>query len=145
MRTRSTIGLNLGTNWMPCNLSSYWGADQDRAKFAIRRAKAQEISARQDAIINADIRTRFCRKAMQTFMEAADAIMHIRGYRNLTREEDNRLDELLYYHRKYHDRYEYFFSKLDLSAVQEVSRHFWYYDPDTGDVVDDDTGKRYRV
>lgn len=145
MRNRTHIGLSLGQHFVPCNLSSYWGAEQDRADNAIRRAQSMESTRRHEALINSDIRTRFCRKVAQALLEAADAIMFIRGHRNLTREEHDRLDALLAQHRYYCARFDYFMSKLDRSAEAEISDHFWYYDEDTGEAVDEDTGIRYKV
>lgn len=145
MRNGSYIGLNLGSLFVPCNLSFYWGADQHRKDNAIRRAQKQESTRLYEAVINSDIHARFCRKAARVFMEEADAIMFIRRNRDLTREEFDRLNNLLAYHRYYQERFQYFLDKLDRSAEAEVTRHFWYYDDDTGEVVDDDTNKRYRV
>ena len=144
MRNGTYIGLSLGKHFVPCNPSSYWGAGQDRRDNAIRRAQSIATTEALETVINSDIRTRFCRKVARVFMEAADAIMFIRGHRSLTREENSRLDELLAYHRYYQERYCYFLDKLDRSAERELDRHFWYYDDDTGEVVDEDTGKRYR-
>lgn len=140
----SSIGLNLGLNWMPRNLSSYWCAEQDRKDSAIRRAKSEEQAKRYEALINSDLMTRFCRRVARKLMEAAHEIRVNSSGRPLTREEDKALDTLLAHHRYYYSRYEYFLSKLDQSAVREIHRHFWYYDEDTGEVVDDDTGIRYK-
>ena len=145
MKNGTYIGLSLGKNFVPCNLSSYWGADVDRKDNAIRRAQSIESTRRFEALINSDVMTRFSRRVMNTLMEAADAIMYQRGHRSLTRQEEQELDGLLAQHRKYYDRYQYFLSKLDRSAERELYQHFWYYDDDTDEVVDENTGERYRV
>lgn len=144
MKNGSYITLNLG-RFVPCNLSSYWGAEQDTTDFAIRRAQEQERTLRYEALINSDLRTRFCRKVARRLMQEADAIRSRRKERQLTREEFDALSNLLEKHRYYTARFEYFLSKLDRSAEADVSRHFWYYDPNTGEVVDEDTGKRYKA
>lgn len=144
MRNGSYITLNLG-RFVPCNLSSYWGAEQDTADFAIKRAQEQEKTRCYEALINSDLRTRFCRKVARRLMQEVDAIRSRRKERQLTREEFDALSTLLEKHRYYSERFQYFLDKLDRSAEADVSRHFWYYDAETGEAVDEDTGRRYKA
>lgn len=145
MRNGNYIGLSLGEHFVPCNLSSFWGAEQVKADSAISRAKGIEQERRYQATIASDLMTRFSYQVATKLMNEAEALRSQRKHRNLTRREMQELDGLLTLHRKYYRRFEYFLSKLDRSAEAEVLRHFWYYDKKTGEAVDDDTGLRYRV
>lgn len=147
MRNGSYIGLSLGTNWMPRNLSFYYGVEQDRIDNAIRHAQEQATTEAFEALINSDIRTKFCYKMLRLLRSAEKKIMWGKQWRGNVSEDDARetLRKFREIHRYYQERLHYFLDKMDRSAEIELSRHFWYYDSDTDEVVDEDTGKRYRV
>lgn len=146
MRYHTHIGLSLGRNFVPSNLAFYYGVEQDRIDNAIRRAQEQATTEAFEALINSDIRTKFCYKMLRLLRSAEKKIMWGKQWRNVD-ENDARetLRKFREIHRYYQERLHYFLDKMDRSAEIELSRHFWYYDSDTDEVVDDDTGKRYRV
>lgn len=134
-----TIGMNLGAWFVPLNLSNYWGADEDRRDIMRRQAisKAQDkLTAR---IEQADLMTRFSSRVMRKLEQEGLKLQKIRSNRQLTKQEDERLDLIITLFRKYRARYEYHRSKLDFSSVKAV--HDLVYDEDVDALFDWDTKK----
>ena len=146
-----TIGMNLGTWFVPCNLSNYWGADIDRRnmmrRWAIRDAQ-DKLTAK---IEQADLMTRFSAMVMRKLEQEGLALQKIRSSRQLTKQEEEQLDLVITLFRKYRARYEYHRSKLDFSSV--IAVHDLVYDEDvdalfdwdTEQYLNPDTGEFYKL
>ena len=134
-----TIVMNLGMWFVPCNLSNYWGADEDRYDMMRRWAISDAQDKLTARIEQADLMTRFSAMVMRKLEQEGLSLQKIRSSRQLTTQEDERLDLIIALFRKYRARYEYHRSKLDFSSVRAV--HNLEYDKDVGALFDWDTKK----
>ena len=146
-----TIGLNLGTWFVPANLSNYWGADVDRYDMKRRWAISDAQDKLTARIEQTDLMTRFSAMVMRKLEQEGLALLKIRNTRQLTQKEDERLDLTLALFRKYRERYEYHRSKLDFSSVRAVHNLEYdedvdaLFDWDTKEYLNPDTGEFYKL